>query len=184
MPTIYDCAVRSFEAAAAVLMTLQQQRINLVAEAGRCLDGKPKRLLDEGYNALASRLGICIPEDARAEFAQSEDGKGLEFRNSGMTWMTFEGQLPETEAERTCYLDARATFPAPVIADVFLREFKADGRIIDSLHQEWVLGAHREALCSLTLPPSAKGVTGRRVIIHLRQPPLRFLIENLALTVV
>ena len=184
MPTIYDCAVRSFEAAAAVLMTLQQQRTNLVAEAGRCLDGKPKMLLDEGYNALASKVGICIPGDARAEFAQSEDGQGLEFRNSGMTWMTIEGQLPETEDEATCYLDARASFPAPAIADVFLREFKADGSIADSLHQEWVLGAHREALCSLTLPPSAEGVNGRRVIIHLRQPPLRFSFENLALTVV
>ncbi|ODT61556.1 MULTISPECIES: hypothetical protein [Paracoccus] len=184
MVTIYDSAVRSFEAAAAVLMSLQSCRTNLAAEAGRALDNRPKVILSAGYNSLTSSVGICMPEDARAEFSRSDDDDGLEFRTSGLNWMTIEGLVPAEIDAATCYLDAAVSFPAPTVADVFLRDFLADGGIADSLHQEWALGADRAAVCSLRLPALRSGATARRIIIHLRQPPLRFVIRSLSLTMV
>ena len=184
MTTIYDSAVRSFEAAAAVLMSLQNQRTNLAAEAGRALDGRPKVLLSEGYNSLARDVGVCIPQDTRAEFARAEGDDGLEFRTSGLEWMTIEGQLPRDLAAATCYLDASVAFPMPAVADVFLREFKRDGSVVDSLHQEWTLGMDAASVCCLTLEEAGDDISARRIIIHLRQPPHRFVIRTLALTVI
>lgn len=183
MSNIHEMAVRNFEAAADLLMTLQNSRVNLVTEVTSCLLGKPKILLNEGYSALTLKVGICVPADARAELSKAEGKDGLEFRNSGLNWMSLESRLPNLEDEKTCYLDTRAEFASPVMADVFLRERQDDGGMTDSLHQEWILGASREALCRLRLPKAHKGTAERRIIIQLRQPPRRFSIESLALTI-
>jgi hypothetical protein len=182
MPSIHDSAVRNFEAAAALLMALQKQRINLVSEVMSGLVGKPKVLLTAGYTALTPMFGICVPGDARAEVSKAVEKDGLDLQNSGLNWITFESRLAKLVNEMTCYLDMRADFPAPVVADVFLREFKDDGGMVDTLHQEWNLGADRASLCKIGLPKVPSGVTERRIIVQLRQPPRRFSIESLALT--
>lgn len=183
MVTIFDNAVRNFQAAAELLMALQDRRMVLTADAGAQLEGRPKALLSEGYNSLSQRFGMCIPQDSRAEYMLPEDGVGVEIRNSGLTWMTMEGLVGESGA-CACYLDADAVFPAPTIADVFLREFTEAGEIRDSLQREWHLGGDSTALCLMHLPEAGEDVAHRRVIIHLRQPPLRFTIRKLAMTLV
>ncbi|CAM3316053.1 hypothetical protein PANO111632_13905 [Paracoccus nototheniae] len=183
MVTIYDKAVRNFQSAAGLLMSLQACRTVLSGDAAALLEGRPKAPLYEGYNSLSPRFGICIPTDARAEYTLPESGEGLEFRNSGLTWMTMEG-LVETRGACSCYLDADAVFPAPTIADVFLREFVESGGIRDSLHREWQLGTDRAALCQLDLSEASDDVAHRRIIIHLRQPPLRFVLRSLSMTVI
>lgn len=183
MVTIYDQAVRNFQSAAGLLMSLQACRTVLSGDAAAVLDGRPKALLSEGYNSLSARFGICIPQDARAEYAAPDLGEGLEFRTSGLTWMTLEGRVEAREA-CSCYLDADTVLPAPTIADVFLREFLSSGEIRDSQQCEWHLGTDSAALCQLDLPEAEDEVAHRRIIIHLRQPPLRFVLRGLSMTVI
>lgn len=181
--TIHDSAVRNFQTAANLLIALQGRRLVLTSEAASVLGGRPKALLNEGYNDLTSRFGICIPQNTRAEYAPSADGEGLEFRNSGALWMTMEGPISATDV-CTCYLDANVTFPTPTCADVFLRDFTAAGTIRDSLQTEWMLGHDQTAVCQLSLPKADEDVAHRRIIIQLRQPPVRFVIRKLAMTLI
>jgi hypothetical protein len=81
-------------------------------------------------------------------------------------------------------LDADTVLPAPTVSDVFLREFTHAGDSRDSLQREWHLGTEAAALCQLELPEADDDVAHRRIIIHLRQPPLRFVLRSLALTVI
>ena len=111
------------------------------------------------------------------------EGDGLEFRNSGATWMTMEGLLSSMDA-CSCYLDADVAFPTPTVADVFLRDFTDAGTIRDSLQTEWLLGNDRATVCKLELPEAADDVANRRIVIQLRLPPVGFTIRNLALTLI
>lgn len=181
--TIHDSAVRNFQVAADLLIAVQGRRLVLSGEAASVLDGQPKGLLEAGYTSLSPRFGICIPEDGRAEYAPAPEGDGLEFRNSGLTWMTMEGLVSAREA-CTCYLDADTVFPTPTMAGVFLREFTQSGEITDSEQIEWRLGADCATVCQLKLPEATKEIAHRRVIIQLRQPPVRFTIRKLAMTLI
>ncbi|CAM3315481.1 hypothetical protein PANO111632_13860 [Paracoccus nototheniae] len=181
--TIHDSAILNFQMAADLLIALQGRRLVLSGEAASVLHGRPKVLLGEGYTSLSPRFGICIPEDARAEYAPASAIEGLEFRNSGLMWMTMEGLVTERGA-CTCYLDAETTFPSPTVADVFLREFTQAGEIRDTGQTEWLLGTDRAVVCRLAIPEADKEVAHRRVIIHLRQPPARFVIRKLAMTLI
>lgn len=181
--TIHDSAVRNFQMAANLLIALQGRRLVLTGEAAALLDGRPKALLSEGYNSLSPRFGICIPQDTRGEFSMTPEGDGLEFRNSGTPWMTMEGLLSSMDP-CSCYLDADASFPTPTVADVFLRDFTDAGTIRDSLQTEWLLGNDRATVCKLELPEAADDVANRRIVIHLRQPPVRFTLRKLALTLI
>lgn len=180
---IHENAVRNFQSAAELLIALQGRRLVLSSEAASMLGALPKVILDEGYSALSPRFGICIPMESRADFSFATDGEGLEFRTTGLPWMTMEGLLDGTMAG-TCYLDAEVVFPVPTVADVFLREFTADGQCHDSQHCEWVLGADQAGVCGLTIPEADAAVESRRVIIHLRQPPMRFILRKLAMTLI
>lgn len=181
--TIHDSALRNFQTAADLLIALQGRRLVLSGEASSVLEGRPKVMLAAGYTSLSPRFGVCLPEDGRGEYAFDSAGDGLEFRNSGLTWMTMEGLISTREA-CACYLDADTAFPTPTLADVFLREFMQSGEIKDSLKTEWLLGADRASVCQLKLPEADKDVAHRRVIIHLRQPPARFVIRKLAMTLI
>lgn len=181
--TIHDSALRNFQTAADLLIALQGRRLVLSGEASSVLEGRPKVLLTAGYTSLSPRFGICLPEDGRAQYAFESSGDGLEFRNSGLTWMTMEGLISTREA-CACYLDADTAFSTPTMADVFLREFSESGKIEDSLQTEWLLGADHASVSQLKLPAAAKDVAHRRVIIHLRQPPARFVIRKLAMTLI
>lgn len=180
---IHESAVRNFQSAADLLIAIQGRRLVLTSEAARVLNSRPKAILNEGYSTLSPRFGICIPQSSRAEFAFAGDGEGLDFRTSSLPWMTMEGLL-DGKMAGTCYVDADVAFLVPTTADVFLREFTADGKSHDSQHTEWSLGTDQAAVCVMNIPKADNDVESRRVIIHLRQPPERFILRKLALTLI
>lgn len=183
MVTIYDKAVCNFKAAADMLMLVHSSRICLTEDAAVAIGERSKESLKEGYNIVSHRFGICIPENSRADVSVSKDSDGLEFRTSGLAWITLEG-LMENRSCCTCYLDTNTLFPSPMISDVFVRDFLDSGSIRDRLHTEWRIGGDVGALCRLDLPTAEEDIAHRRIIIHLRQPPINFTIKSMNLTVI
>lgn len=182
MTTIYDAAVRNFKAAADVLGALHAARLDLVTEARSWLVGRPRLGLVAGYNDLGELFGACLPGMARAEFLLPESGKGLELRCAGADWMTLEGALPGETSAQQCYLEMQVSADRPLIADVFLREFLDGGAVRDSGHRECDLSDGAIKVCALPLPAADADVTGLRIIVHLRQPSQRIIIDRLAVT--
>lgn len=186
MTTLYAAAVRNFEAAASVLTALQSARIDLLAEAGNALIGRPKLGLSGGYNTITPAFGACLPNGLRCDILPGTDGeRSIELRGAGLQWMTLEAPLPDSSAIASkCFIECSASAEAPLVADVFLRSFDDSGKVSDSGHLEWRIMRDSVSLCCLELPEPDEDTTARRVIVHLRQPPARVLLANLALTLV
>ena len=182
MTTLYDAALRNFRAAADVLEALQSTRLDLVAEARGGLVGRPRLTLGGGYNDVTTAFGICLPTGRRAELLTAEQGAGVELRCAGADWLTLEGALANDSGADLCHLEMQVSSDRSLIADVFLREFIADGSVRDSGHRECQLHPGVVSICKLALPGIADDVTGRRVIIHLRQPVARQTLDRLAVT--
>ncbi|MFD1911348.1 hypothetical protein ACFSGJ_03860 [Halodurantibacterium flavum] len=181
--TIYDTALRNFEAAAAILTSLQAGRINLAEEAVDALVGKPKLLLAEGYNDIGKSFGVCLPGGKKAELIPQEGETGLDLRaGSSMTWMTLEGAIPAQSTATQCYLEIEAEGESSIVADVFVRELTPGGAVDGPLN-EWRIPSDGMTVFRLAMPESSEGTTNpRRIIVHLRQPPRRIILRRLAMT--
>lgn len=186
MTTLYAAALRNYEAAASVLTALQSSRLDLLAEARSALVGRPKLALTGGYNAVTPALGICLPNGTRCDVLALPDEAGaVELRGAGQQWMTLETPLPDSAASLSkCFIECTLSADAPLVADVFLRSFDADGAAKDSGHVEWRIMRDSVSLCSLSLPEGGEDAAGRRIIIHLRQPASRLILGGLAVTLV
>lgn len=182
MPTFYDAAMRNFRAAADILESLHSNRVDLLGEARNGLVGRPRVALRGGYNDVTPSFGACLPANGRAELLGMEGGGGVELRCAGADWLTLEGTLTNQRAAELCYVEMQATSDRPLIADIFLREFVEDGSVRDSGHRECRLDLGAATVCKLALPEVAEDVTGRRVIIHLRHPAARVVLDRLAVT--
>ncbi|MFC3571272.1 hypothetical protein [Paracoccus simplex] len=182
MTTLYEAAMRNFCAAADILEALQSTRLDLVGEARNGLIGRPRLALGGGYNDVTSFFGACLPVSGRAELLAAENGSGVELRCSSADWLTLEGTLAGEVITDSCYVEMQLSADRPVIADVFLREFLDGGAVRDTGHRECHLSVGGVAVCKLALPELAEDVTARRVIIHLRHPAARLIIDRLAIT--
>lgn len=182
MTTLYDAAMRNYRAAADILEALQSNRVDLIGEVRSGLIGRPRLALRGGYNDVTSSFGACLPASGRAEILGTESGLGVELRCSGADWLTLEGTLAEKGPAELCYVEMQVTSDRPLIADVFLREFVEDGSARDSGHRECHLNLGTVTICKLALPRMADDVTGRRVIVHLRHPAARVILDRLAVT--
>lgn len=181
MPTLYDAAMRNFRAAADILESLQSSRIDLLGEARRGLIGRPRFVLKGGYNDVTPSFGACLPAGGRAEMLAMEGGAGVELRSSSADWLTLEGALTNQRAAEFCYVEIQVTASdRPLIADLFLREFVRDGSICDSDHQECHINEGDGMVCRLALREIDENVTGRRVIISLRHPAARLVLDRLS----
>lgn len=181
MNTIYDSAMRSFRAAADILEALQSTRIDLVKEARTGLVGRPRLNLGGGYNDVTPSFGACLPGSGRAEILAGE-GSALELRCSGSEWMTLEGTISPDVPATSCYIEMQVSADRPIVADVFLREFRDDDTVFDSGHREVHLEQAEVSVCRVALPEAEPDVTGRRIIIHVRQPSVRMVLDRLAVT--
>ncbi len=182
MTTLYEAAMRNFRAAADVLEALRSARVDLLGEARNGLTGRPRLALRGGYNDVTSAFGACLPASGRAEILGAEDGAAVELRCTGADWLTLEGTLSDDGTAELCYVEMEVGSDRPMVADVFLREFVMDGSVRDSGHREVHLAPGAATVCKLALHDVADDVTGRRVIIHLRQPAPRVILERLAVT--
>lgn len=182
MPTLYDAAMRNFRAAADVLEALQSNRVDLLDEARTGLINRPRFALRGGYNDVTPSFGACLPASGQAEFLGMESSVGIELRSRKADWLTLEGTLTDKVSAELCYVEMQVTSDQPLIADIFLREFVEDGSVRDSGHRECHLNLGAATVCKLALPEVADDVTGRRVIIHLRHPGARVVIDRLAFT--
>ncbi|MTH63070.1 hypothetical protein [Paracoccus shanxieyensis] len=182
MTTIFDAAMRNFRAAADILEALQATRLDMVAEARSGLVGRPRLGLAGGYNNVTPNVGVCLPTSARAEFLMAENASGVELRCTGADWMTLEGTLPAEAPMTQCYLEMQVSAERPVVADVFLREFLEDGSVRDAGHRECQMTVGAVTVCMLNLPEASDDTVGRRVIVHLRQPAPRMILDRLAVT--
>ncbi|SMO97827.1 hypothetical protein [Paracoccus laeviglucosivorans] len=182
MTTIFDAAMRNFRAAADILEALQATRLDLVNEARTGLIGRPKLGLAGGYNNITASFGACLPTSARADVLMAEDNGGIELRCSGADWMTLEGTLPADMPAEHCYMEMQVSSDRPVVVDVFVREFLEDGSVRDAGHRECQLVQNSVTVCNLRLPETTGDAVGRRVIVHLRQPAQRMIIDRLAVT--
>lgn len=182
MNTIYDAAMRNFRAAADILEALQASRLDLVSAARTGLIGRPRLGLGAGYNDVTPSFGACLPDGGRAEILPADGGTAIELRATGSDWMTLEGTLADSVPARTCYVEMQVTSDRPLVADVFLREFLEDGSARDSGHRECHAEIGALVVCKLPLPEPREDATGRRVIVHLRQPASRIILDRLALT--
>ncbi|MFG6082530.1 hypothetical protein ACEUZ9_003178 [Paracoccus litorisediminis] len=180
--TLYEAAMRNFQAAADILEALQSTRLDLVGEARSGLIGRPRLALSGGYNDVTPTFGACLPTNGRAELLIADSGTGVELRCTGIDWLTLEGTLAEPVPAELCYIEMQVTSDRPQIADVFLREFIEDGSVRDSGHLECHLDLDAVSVCKLPLPEIEDDVTSRRVIIHLRQPAARLILDRLAIT--
>lgn len=182
MTTLYDAAVRNYRAAADILEALQAHRQNLVHAARAGLVGRPRLSLSGGYNDITASFGLCLPQNGRAEMLAAEAGPGIDLRCSGADWLTLEGDLPLPVSGEACHVEMRIDAGRPMVADVFLREFREDGSVHDTGHRECCLNLDAVTICRLPLPQVSDEASGMRVIIHLRQPPSRMLLDLLATT--
>ncbi|MDS9466199.1 hypothetical protein RGQ15_01215 [Paracoccus sp. MBLB3053] len=185
MTTIYSAAVKSYQAAADVLVALQEGRMDLVPEINAALVGRPKLALSGGYNAITNTFGACLPDGTRCDVLGSTEGNTVELRSSGLNWMTLEATLPSKfETATRCYVECEAGSDFPLVADVFVRNFAKDGSVEDAGHVEWHIRPGSLSLCRIDLPEFDEAAAERRVIVHLRQPSHRLLIGGLCVTLV
>ena len=184
MTTLYDAAMRNFQAAADILVSLQSSRLDLIGEARTGLISRPRLSIRAGYNDVTPFFGVCLPTSGQAEIIAGESGKGIELRCSSADWMTFEGTLPRSLSTESCYVEIQASSGRPMVADVFVRDFIEDGATRDSGHRECHIAMDAVTICKLELAEKADDVTGRRVILHLRHPTSRLILDRLAITMI
>ena len=184
MTTIYDVAMRNFKAAADMLEALQFTRLDLVQEARNALIGRPRFAFAGGYNDVSPMFGACLPGSGRGELLIPDSGGGVELRCSGTDWMTLEGAISAQIPVDECYLEIQAASDRLLVADVFIRELLQDGTVRDSGHRECHVADGGISVCRLPVPEMAEDVTGRRVIVHLRHPAQRLVIDRLAVTLI
>lgn len=182
MTSIYDAAVRNYRAAADMLEALQATRLDLVDQARNGLIGRPRLGLSGGYNDVTPVFGACLPASARADLMLTEDTNGIELRCNGADWMTLEGTLPLQFPADRCYLEMQVSADRPVVIDVFLREFLAGGEVRDGGHRECHLITGSVTVCALNMPDLDADIDGRRLIVHLRYPAQRMILDRLAVT--
>ncbi|MFC7704795.1 hypothetical protein ACFQXB_11375 [Plastorhodobacter daqingensis] len=181
--TIYETAIRNFEAAADILTTLQASRVNMLSQALDSMIGRPKAVLSEGYNDIGLSFGLCLPAGKRGDLLKgSEEDTSVEIRTSGISWMTLEGVVPANTVAGQVYLEIEAQGESTVVADVFIREIRAGAAVDGPLH-EWRISPDGVSVFKLALPESDEpGAVSRRVIVHLRQPPRRLVLRRFAMT--
>lgn len=173
--------MRNFRAAADILETLQSTRLDLLGEARSALIGRPRLALGGGYNDVTPAFGACLPIRGKAEILAT-DGGGLELRCNDADWLTLEGTLLSEVVAETCYVEMQVSADRPLVADVFLREFVEGGSARDTGHRECQLAVGAISVCKLDLPEPQEGVAGRRVIVHLRSPAARLILDRAAIT--
>ncbi|ADO42969.1 hypothetical protein [Ketogulonicigenium vulgare] len=183
MTTIYDAAKHSFVSAANMLAALQESRIELLGEARAQLEDRPKLKLAQGYNDIGQVLGTCLPPGGQAELSASETGDALELRCSNAGWMTLEAKMQNRAIPSEYYVELGIDAKQPVVADVFIREFLTDGTTNDVGHRE-VRITDTIAICRLSAADLSEDATAHRVIVHVRQPASRMIIDRLAVTLI
>ena len=176
--------MRNYRAAADMLEALQAMRLDLVSEARNGLIGRPRLGFGGGYNHVSPSFGACLPANGRSEILMTEGANGVELRCSGADWMTLEGTISSKIPVDFCYVEMQVASDRPLVADVFLREFLEDQSIRDSGHRECHATSGNIAVCKLSLPEIADDLAERRVIIHLRHPAQRLVLDRLAITLI
>ncbi|MFD1913395.1 hypothetical protein [Halodurantibacterium flavum] len=180
MTTLYQAAVRNFDAAAAMLATFGAERFDLKKDLQGTKAGSARSIQMQGFQALGPRFGICLPSDIGALVTPSDQAITVISRTHA-DWMTIELGGPSLAAAGTCYIEADLRGGSDLVADVFLRDMTGD-QPSDGPVTEWHLNPE---LTLLRLPlPVTGGDVQRRLIVQLRHPPQELQINRFAVTLI